>query len=85
MDNTQRQLDTLRMELESLKAEFYRNNFTARQDFPKYSSFQTGLKVPTLASAPSKCEQGELYVNSGTGKLYVCSATDTWALVGTQS
>lgn len=79
------EIQVLRQELESLKAEFYRNNFSASQDFAKTSRFNTRLKVPTYTSAPTTCEIGELYVNSGTGKLYVCSSANTWSLVGTQT
>lgn len=80
-----KQIDDLKLAVQALNDEFYANNFTASQDFNKYSRFNTRLKVPTLATAPSSCEIGELYVNSGTGKLYVCSAANTWSLVGTQS
>lgn len=79
------EIEKLRRDLEDLTAEVYRNNFSTSQDFTKYSRFKTRLKVPTLASAPATCEIGEVYVNSGTGKLYVCSAVNTWTIVGTQS
>lgn len=84
MPNTQAQIDMLKQQMESLQAEFYKNNFTGSQDFNKWSRFNSRLKLPTYATAPSICEQGELYVNTN-GKLYVCSATNTWSLVGTQS
>jgi len=84
-DDIQLQLNSLKQDLESLTEEFYRNNFTSSQDFNKQSRFNTSLKVPTLATAPTTCEMGQVYVNSGNGKLYVCSATDTWTIVGTQS
>ena len=85
MDPIQRQLDQLKQSIEALQAEYYTNNFTASQDFNKYSRFNTRLKVPTLAATPSTCEVGELCVVSGTGKLYVCSAANTWSLVGAQT
>ena len=85
MPDNQTQVNMLRQELESLKAEFYKNNFSGGQDFYKFIRFNDRVKVPTYSSAPTVCEIGELYVNSGTGKLYVCSATNTWSLVGTQS
>lgn len=81
----QSQIDQVRKDLQSLYDEFYRNNFSSSQDFQKYSRFNSRIKVPTYATAPTICEIGELYVNSGTGKLYVCSAANTWSLVGTQS
>jgi len=80
----QNQINAIKMQLESLQAEFYRGNFSGQQDHTKFVRMNGRFKVPTLAAAPTKCEQGELYVNSGTGKLYVCSAANTWALVGSQ-
>lgn len=85
MQDNKTQIEMLRQQLESLQAEFYKNNFSGSQDFNKYVRFNARIKVPTYSSAPSVCEIGELYVNSGTGKLYVCSAANTWSLVGTQS
>lgn len=79
------ELEQLRRELDALKEAFYTNNFSSLQDFQKFSRFNTRLKVPTYASAPTICEIGEVYVNSGTGKAYVCSSANTWSLIGTQS
>lgn len=84
-NDLQQQINQLKQDLEALNAEYYANNFTASQDFNKYSRFNTRIKVPTVASTPSTCEIGELCVVSSTGKLYVCSATDTWTIVGTQA
>lgn len=84
-NDNQNQIQALKMQLESLQAEFYRGNFSGLQDQNKFVRFNDRLRLPTYASAPSICEQGELYVNSGTGKLYVCSATNTWSLVGIQA
>lgn len=81
----QDQVTRLQSDLDALTQEVYRNNFSASQDFQKYSRFNTRLKVPTLAATPSTCEIGELCVVSGTGKLYVCSAANTWTVVGTQT
>ncbi len=84
-NDLQKQIDQLKSDLAALNDEYYANNFTASQDFNKYSRFNTRLKVPTLASAPTTCEMGEVYVNSGNGKIYVCSAANTWTIIGTQS
>jgi hypothetical protein len=81
--DTQAQINQLKQELDMLKAEYYRNNFSTRQDFSKYSDFKSKLKVPVFTALPSTCEIGE--IGSYSGKLYVCSATNTWAIVGTQS
>lgn len=74
----------LKQQIESLQAEFYRGNFTGSQDFNKKLRANTALRLPVYASAPAKCEQGEVYVNTN-GKAYVCSAANTWSLIGTQS
>jgi hypothetical protein len=79
------QLDMLKQQVESLQAEFYRGNFNASQDNNKFTRFTSRLRVPVYAVAPTVCEVGELYVNSGAGKLYVCSSANTWSLVGTQA
>lgn len=67
----------------SINQEVYLNNFSARQDFNKYSNFTTRLKVPYYATAPSTCEVGEII--EVAGKLRICSATNTWTIVGTQT
>ena len=85
MPDTNTQIEMLKQQVESLQAEFYRGNFSSSQDFYKKVRTNTALRVPVYATAPAKCEVGELYVNSGTGKLYVASAANTWSLVGTQS
>lgn len=79
------ELALVQAEVKALKGAFYKNNFISSQDFPKYTRFLTRTKLPTLATAPTTCEIGEVYVNSGTGKLYVCSSANTWTIVGTQS
>jgi hypothetical protein len=79
------QMEMMKQTLESLQAEFYKNNFSGSQDFTKKVRFQAEVVVQKAGTAPAKCEQGALYVNTGTGKLYVCSATNTWSLVGTQA
>lgn len=78
-------MQKLEADLKALNEEVYLNNFTASQDFNKYSRFNTRVKLPTLSATPSTCEIGELCVVSGTGKVYVCSAANTWTIVGTQS
>lgn len=80
---TQKQLDKLRQDLDALNAELYTNNFSALQIYNKYSNFTTQLKIPHYASLPTKCEVGEI-LESG-GKLYICSSTNSFSLVGTQT
>jgi hypothetical protein len=82
-NDIQLQIDQLRQQLEALKGEYYANNFTGSQDFNKYARFNSRLKVPYYASAPATCEVGEI-IEVG-GKLRICSATNTWTIVGTQS
>jgi hypothetical protein len=82
IQDMQAQINRLKSELDNLSANFFKNNFTSHQDFNKSCSFNTKLKVPSYSVLPT-CEVGDLAESSGT--LYVCSATDTWTVVGTQS
>ncbi len=76
IENLQRQIDLL-------KNDFYKNNFSAYQDFSKYSNFTFRLKVPHYASTPATGVVGEIIEVSGI--LYICSSANTWTKVGTQS
>ena len=84
MPDNKSQIESLKQQVEALSAELYRGNFSGSQDFTKKVRMQTALRLPVYGTAPTKCEQGELYVNTN-GKLYVCSAANTWSLAGTQS
>lgn len=84
MPDNKSQIESLKQQVEALSAELYRGNFSGSQDFTKKVRMQTALRLPVYGTAPTKCEQGEVYVNTN-GKLYVCSAANTWSLVGTQS
>ncbi len=81
------ELAQARADIEALNAEYYRNNFSAKQDFNKYSNFTTRLKIPhyaSLAAAQTACEVGDI-VEIG-GKLYICTvANTTFTLVGSQT
>lgn len=79
----QAQINMLKQELEALRSEYYSNNFLGSQDFNKYVRFNSRLKVPSYSSLPSTCEVGELAESSG--KLRICSAANTWTIVGTQT
>lgn len=76
MDENTIKLNRLEQELESLRNEFYRNNFSGQQDFPKYSNFTNHIRIPHYDTRPSTCDVGELIENGG--KLYLCSAANTW-------
>ncbi len=78
-----KRIDDLEKDLQAFKDETKKNNFTAFQEFNKFSSFTSRLKVPHYASLPVSCEAGEIAESSG--KLYICSAADTWTVAGTQS
>lgn len=73
----------LKQQLEALQAEYYLGNFAGSQDHNKYVRFNSRLKVPHYASTPSTCEVGEICEVSG--KLRICSAANTWTIVGSQS
>lgn len=79
----QRKVETLEKDLQALNSEYYANNFSAQQDFNKKSSFTTRLKVPHYDTLPTTCEIGEIAETAG--KLRVCSALNTWSIVGSQS
>lgn len=79
----QNRIQRLEQSLFDLTSEVYTNNFSSSQDFNKYSRFNTRLKVPKYSVDPATCEVGEI-IEVG-GKLKICSATDTWSIVGTQS
>jgi len=76
-------LDATIQELALLRADYYSNNFSSSQDFQKYSRFNTRLKVPSYSTLPATCEVGEIVESAG--KLRICSATNTWTIVGTQT
>jgi len=82
MIQMQMQIDQLKKDLEALNDEYYKNNFSAVQDFNKKSNFTTRLKVPSYVTAPTTAEVGEI-IEVG-GKLYICSTANTFVLVGTQ-
>ena len=84
-NDLQQQVNQLTARVEALAAEVYNNNFTSSQDFNKFTRFNTRLKVPIFATAPTVAEIGELYANSTNGKLYVCTSANVFSLVGTQT
>lgn len=73
------EIQKLRKDLDDLIAEVYRNNFSSSQDFTKFSRFKTRFMFPKYSTAPTTCEVGEAYVNTGDGKLYICSSANTWS------
>lgn len=83
MENTQQQIDKLTQALKDLNDEIYRNNFSAKQDFTKDSNFTTRLKVPHYDVVPGVCETGEIIESAG--KLYICSSTNLFTIVGSQT
>lgn len=76
------QMKNLQTSFDEMSQNFYKNNFTSHQDFTKSSTFTSSLKVPSYTTLPT-CQVGEICESSG--KLYICSATNTWTVVGTQS
>jgi hypothetical protein len=81
--NLQKTVDTLKKDLKALTDEFYKNNFSAHQDFNKKSSFNTTLNIPKYASLPATCEQNDII---GVGGIaYICSSQNVWTKIGLQS
>lgn len=83
----QSQIDQLKKDLKDLTDEVYANSFSASKDYPKYSRFNTRLKVPHYTSNPTIGAVGDI-VEVG-GKLKICTVASltapTWTIVGTQS
>ena len=83
------QINRLRVDLDTLSGQFYKNNFPSSQTFNKDAIFNTRLRVPVYSAAPSVGEVGDLIAVSGT--LYVCTTAGTVAspatftVVGTQT
>lgn len=77
------ELQMLKQQLEALQSAFYLNNFAGGQDVNKYTRYNYRLKVPSYSVEPTTCETGEI-IEVG-GKLKICSASDTWTTVGTQT
>jgi len=77
------QISVLKQEIEELRQVSTKNNFSGLQVFDKAVQFNNKIKVLNKAANLAKCQTGELSVVAG--KLYICSATDTWSLVGTQT
>lgn len=65
--------------LKTLQDQVSKNNFSAHQDFNKYSNFTTGLKIPHFDNLPQSCNVGELSEQNGV--LYICSSQNNWTLV----
>ena len=80
MDKTpEEQIIMLREEIESLKQEVYKNNFSGSQDFNKFIRFNTRMKVPHYDSIPPVGEVGEIF--EAGGALYICSSPNVFTLV----
>jgi len=77
----QEQINMLKQQVEALSSEFHLNNFIGSQDVNKYVRYNDRLRTPIYATSPSTCEVGEIYTNTTDGKLYQCSAADTWTAV----
>ena len=82
-ENQQKEIDDLKREVEELRQIMFKNNFSNLQVFTKDVQFLSKIKVFNKTANLSACQTGELSVVGG--KLYICSATDTWTIVGTQS
>lgn len=86
-NDSQVQINKLRQDLADLTAEVYSNNFSASQDFNKYSRFNTRLKVPSFAANPTIGDVGDIVAVGG--KLLICTVASltapTWVTVGTQT
>ena len=80
-------LENLQAQIDELSGLISKNNFSASQDFPKYSRFKTRLQVPTFSANPTIGAIGDLVCVGG--KLKICTVASatapTWTIVGTQT
>jgi hypothetical protein len=74
----EQQINAISRQLEEMNKDVFSALYIER----KYADFRNRLKVPNYGSTPSTCKTGELCEVGG--KLYICSAVDTWSLVGSQ-
>ena len=85
--NLQADVLKLKTDFEALNGEYYRTNFSANQDFPKYCSFTSRLKIPHSAADPTFGVVGDI-VEVG-GKLKICTTASptaaVYTIVGTQA
>lgn len=80
------EIKELQLQIDALTQQVNKNNFSATQDFQKYSRFKTRLQVPTLAANPTIGAVGDIVCVGG--KLKVCTVASatapTFTTVGTQ-
>lgn len=77
------QLERRINEQEQKIQEMNKDVFSALYIERKYADFRNRLKVPNYGATPATCKVGEICEVGG--KLYICSSTNVWSLVGTQS
>lgn len=82
-NDLKKEIEFLKRSLKELSDNYYSNNFSASQDFNKFSRFNTRLKIPHYGTLPTTCVVGEIAESSG--KLYICSVINTWTVAGTQT
>ena len=76
---TEEKIVILQQDLDALRQEVYRNNFSSSQDFNKFSRFTTRLKIPHYDAVPPVGEVGELIEVGGV--LLICSSANSFSVV----
>lgn len=81
----QEEITRLKAELNSVRSEVYKNNFSSTQVFNKACIFNDRLKVPVFESAPTVGEVGDIICVAA--ELYICTSVSpvVFTLVGSQS
>lgn len=79
----QEELDQLKRQVADLTQQVIKDNFSKLDIFIKDVAFEKKIKVFNKTANLAVCETGELSVVAG--KLYICSAANTWTVVGTQT
>ena len=84
MDNDlQNEVQRLKNEIADMRTILNKDNFSSIQIFNKEIQLNSRVRLFNKTANLSTCNTGELSVVAG--KLYICSATDTWTVCGTQS
>ncbi len=66
----------LQQQINELKELITKGSFSSKDVFDKNVQFKGRIKLTPKASLPTTCEIGE--ITSYGGKLYHCSAANTW-------
>lgn len=79
----QEEIFKLQQQINDLTEKIDRDNFSKLQVNAKDVYFEKRVRLFNKSANLAVCQTGELSVVGG--KLYICSAANTWTVVGTQT